>query len=92
MATLRASMKAPCMEYKAKFKHSELEKVKLTQTYDDGSTKTKKAPIFTGIEGIEGLLYVEEHFRSIANTLQFEDTELFDNFAECLTDTAEEKW
>eukprot|EP00957_Ditylum_brightwellii_P018009 1356970-Ditylum_brightwellii.AAC.1 len=42
---------------------------------------------------MEGLLYVEEHFRSVAWQLNFtEGSELFDNFEEVLTDSAEEKW
>eukprot|EP00957_Ditylum_brightwellii_P102158 7787635-Ditylum_brightwellii.AAC.2 len=32
-----------------------MEKVKLIQSYDDGTTKSKKCPIFSGTEGIEGI-------------------------------------
>eukprot|EP00957_Ditylum_brightwellii_P167744 12769963-Ditylum_brightwellii.AAC.1 len=61
--------------------------------YDNGTTKTKKCPVFTGAEGIEELLYVEERFRSVARQLEFTTgTKLFDNFEEILTDSAEEKW
>eukprot|EP00957_Ditylum_brightwellii_P102873 7839766-Ditylum_brightwellii.AAC.1 len=63
------------------------------QMYDNGTTKTKKCPVFTGAEGIEGLLYVEEHFRSVERQLEFTTgAELFDKFEEILTDSAEEKW
>eukprot|EP00957_Ditylum_brightwellii_P036190 2741733-Ditylum_brightwellii.AAC.1 len=53
-------LKQPCFLYKSTFKHSDVEKVQLVQQYDDGLTKTKKCPMFSGKEGIEGLLYVEE--------------------------------
>eukprot|EP00957_Ditylum_brightwellii_P175464 13358527-Ditylum_brightwellii.AAC.1 len=50
-------------------------------------------PYFTETEGIEGLLFVEEQYRSAACQLQFSTgLELFGNFDEVLKDTAEEKW
>eukprot|EP00957_Ditylum_brightwellii_P085538 6506420-Ditylum_brightwellii.AAC.1 len=50
-------------------------------------------PYFTGVEGIECLLYVEEQYRSVACQLQFlTRLAFFDNFEEVLTGTAEEKW
>ena len=61
----RAALKRPCMDYKASFEHSKLERVKLLQSYADGSTKTKKCPCFSGEHGIECLLYVEDHFHNI---------------------------
>uniref|UniRef100_A0A6V2AN04 Uncharacterized protein n=1 Tax=Ditylum brightwellii TaxID=49249 RepID=A0A6V2AN04_9STRA len=49
--------------------------------------------MFSGKEGIEGLMYVEECFRSIAHQLDYTTgMELFNNFEEILTDTTEEKW
>eukprot|EP00957_Ditylum_brightwellii_P194759 14835458-Ditylum_brightwellii.AAC.1 len=63
------------------------------QMYNNGTTKTKKCPVFTGAEGIEGLLYVEERFRSVARQLEFTTgAKLLDNFEEILTNSAEEKW
>ena len=89
----RTALRSNCIEHKSKFVHSELERVKLTQSYDDGSTKTKKCPCYSGEHGVESLLYVEERFRTIARQLSFTDGgELFDNFEEVLTDSAEEKW
>ena len=73
--------------------HSKLERLKLSQAYADGSTKTKKCPCFSGEHGIECLLYVENCFHNIARQLDFTTgVELFDNFEEVLVDTAEEKW
>eukprot|EP00957_Ditylum_brightwellii_P210081 15364546-Ditylum_brightwellii.AAC.1 len=66
MTTTYTLLKQPCIKYEATFKHSDLERIKLSQSYNDGSTRTKKCPIFMGAEGIEGLLYVEERFRGIA--------------------------
>ena len=89
----RAVLKRPCMDYKASFEHSKLERVKLSQSYVDGSTKTKKCPCFSGEHGIECLLYVEDRFCNIARQLDYTTgCELFDNFEEVLVDTAEEKW
>eukprot|EP00957_Ditylum_brightwellii_P043255 3277935-Ditylum_brightwellii.AAC.1 len=60
-----------------------MEKVKLIQLYDDGTTRTKKCPVFSGTEEIEGLLYVEEIFRSVAKYLTCDDgPSLFNNFEE----------
>ena len=88
------TLKQPCLAYKATVKHSDFEKIKLKQVYDNGTTKEKKTPTFDGkLGGIEGLLYVEEAFRSTARQLDFDTgAELFDNFEEVLTDTAIDKW
>eukprot|EP00957_Ditylum_brightwellii_P052289 3965751-Ditylum_brightwellii.AAC.1 len=70
-----------------------MEKVKLIQSYDDGTTRTKKCSVFSGTEGIEGLLYVEERFRSVTKQLTYNDgPSLFNNFEEVLQDTAKDKW
>eukprot|EP00957_Ditylum_brightwellii_P206165 15347100-Ditylum_brightwellii.AAC.1 len=61
MTTIAKPLKQPCIEYETRFKHSDLERVKLSQQYNNGTTKTKKCLVFTGAEGIEGLLYVEKH-------------------------------
>eukprot|EP00957_Ditylum_brightwellii_P114730 8748579-Ditylum_brightwellii.AAC.1 len=60
MTTIAKPLKQPCIEYEMRFKHSDLERVNLSQQYNNRTTKTKKCPVFTGAEGIEGLLYVEE--------------------------------
>ena len=86
-------VRPPCIEYESKFQHSKLEKVKLMQTWDDGTKSKKKCPVFTGENGIEALLYVEDRFNSICRQLEInEGEELFDNFAEVLTNQAENKW
>eukprot|EP00957_Ditylum_brightwellii_P049850 3779185-Ditylum_brightwellii.AAC.1 len=66
-----------------------MEKVKLTQSYDDGATRTKKCPVFSRTEGNEGLFYVEERFRSVSKKLTYNDgPSLFDNFEEVLQGVA----
>ena len=83
----------PCIKFESSFDHSKLEKAQFTQTYDDGSSKKKKCPIFNGDNGIEALLYVEDRFNSICRQLQYTDgDELFDNFAEVVAGKAEDKW
>ena len=50
-------------------------------------------PDFSGKEGIEGLLYVEEKFLKIACHLNYDTgIKFYDGFEEVLTDTAEEHW
>ena len=66
------TLKQPCIKYKATFQHSELEKERLMQTYADGSTKKKYCPTFSGAEGIEALLFVEERFNMICRQLTFD--------------------
>eukprot|EP00957_Ditylum_brightwellii_P165140 12573348-Ditylum_brightwellii.AAC.1 len=69
-----------------------MEKIKLLQNYDDGTTCNKKCLIFTGTEGIERLLCVKERFRGIAWQLTFDTgLELFNKFEEVVTNTAEDK-
>ena len=95
MAQITASIliKQPCIKYKATFQHHDLDKVTLMQRYADGATVKKKYQIFTGKEGIEGLLYIEEKFRKISRQLNYDNgEELFDNWDDCLDDSAEEKW
>ena len=81
------SLRQPCMEYKIKFDASKMEKVKIKQSYDDGTSKERKCPVFTGKEGIEGLLYVEEKFRKLAKYLGYDTgMEYFENFEEVVTE------
>ena len=83
----------PCIKFESSFDHSKLEKAQFTQTYDDGSTKKKKCPIFNGDDGIDALLYVEDRFNSICRQLQYKDgDELFDNSAEVVAGKAEDNW
>jgi len=82
-----------CIRYKSTFKPEELERVKLTQRYDDDSTKTKKVPMFSGQGGIEGLLYVYNRFQKVAEFLSFDTgEELFEHWDSCLSSNAEIQW
>ena len=86
-------VREPCIKYDSKFEHTKLEKTEITQTWDDGTKTKKKCPVFTGDHGIEALLYVEDRFNSICRQLEIGDgEEQFDNFAEVLTNQAEDKW
>ena len=94
------ALKQPCMAYKPIFEQSEMEKVKLKNSVEvEGGrnaqriVKEKKCPIFTGKEGIEGLLYVAQRYDKAARTIGWTTgPELYDNFEEVLTDTAEDHW
>ena len=90
---IRASLHKPCIKYKRAFKPSEMETVKLKQTYEGGSTSTRRNPIFSGSEGVEGLLFVKERFDQTCTALEFSTgEELFDNFEQVISDTAEARW
>ena len=94
------ALKQPCIAYKPTFEQSEMEKVKLKNSVEiEGGrnaqriVKEKKCPIFTGKEGIEGLLYVAGRYDKAAKTIGWTTgSELYDNFEEVLTDTAEDHW
>lgn len=89
---LRSTLKQLCIKYESSFSHDKLEKVALTQRYDDG-IKKKNCTTFTGEYGIELLLYVEDRFRAVCHQLDFIDgDELFNNFEEIFLIVAEEKW
>ena len=55
------------------FEHSDLEKVKLSQEYDDRTKKQKYCPVYQAKHGIEELLFVKvkERFRKIAAQLEW---------------------
>ena len=92
MANQLRNLKQPCMKYESSFKHDEVEKITLIQTYVD-STKKKKCPVFSGEHGIESLLYVEDRFSSISRQLEYTTgAELFNNFEELMVNNAEERW
>ena len=80
----RASIHKAVISYDKKYKTSDLETVTLRQDYDDGSHKKKCCIVFTGAEGVEGLLQVKERFDAISETLDFNTgEELFNNFDRC---------
>ena len=67
----RASIHKAVISYDKKYKTSDFETVTLRQDYDDGSNKKKYCLVFTGAEGVEGLLQVKERFDAICETLDF---------------------
>ena len=89
---LTKCVKRPCMVYEKPLDKGKIEERKLTEVIDD-IKKTKQCPAFDGDNEIEGLLYTEERYRKVAKVLQFNTgVELYDNFEELLTDSAEEHW
>jgi hypothetical protein len=80
-----------CMRYKPSFKQSNMEVVKLSQSWVDRSSTTVKMPLFKRIEEIEGLLFVKELFDRAARRLEHDTGDrLFDNFEQALSDLAEQ--
>ena len=69
-----------------------MEKVKLSQVWADGTTTTRKVPVFTGIEGVEGLLHAKAKFDNVIAILNYDDAELFSNYEDTLSGSALNRW
>jgi hypothetical protein len=79
--TLITMIETP-VAYKSTFKISELEKVKLEQLFNDGTKAKVEVPLFTGQEGLEGLVYIVDRFKDACKTLDWIDgIEMFEGFA-----------
>jgi hypothetical protein len=77
----RTALNLTCIRYKPVFKQSEMELVKLTQSWENGTSTSMKTPVFQGSEEIEGLLFAKERFDRVCRRLEFTTgDELFDNF------------
>jgi hypothetical protein len=77
------------IDYKCSFKHESFETVKI---YNEDGKKSKICPVFSGEHGIEGLLYVESRFRTIASRFEFDGPKYFEGFEEILQGTALTAW
>ena len=83
----------PCIPYKKAFKPQQMETVSLRQHMADGRDLKRTCLVFSGNEGVEGLLQMKERFDNICHALQFDTgEELFSNFEQTLTDNAEACW
>ena len=83
--------------YKTTLDVSAFEKVKLEQTFDDGSHKKVSFPIFTGdgskTGNTEALIHcLDQYIRHTSKDLQWEDQERFDNLEDVLTGEAFAYW
>jgi hypothetical protein len=89
----RTALNLACMRYKPVFKQSEMELVKLTQSWENRTSTSMKTPMLQGSEEIEGLLFAKERFDRVCRRLEFTTGhELFDNFEQILSDSAEQYW
>ena len=78
----------PPFEYKPVFDAEKLRFTKLTQSYADGTKRTREAPVFDGKGGIEALLHCEEEFDEIVDYMEWDDEELFNNWRLMLSGSA----
>ena len=70
-----------------------METVSLRQRMTDGRDLKRTCLVFSGNEGLEGLLQMKERFDNICHAFQFDTgEELFSNFEQTLTDNAEACW
>ena len=83
-----------CVEYERGWDPAEEYKtVKLRQRFADGTTDEAKVPTDDGTKGIEYLvLVVVQEFMEAAAELEFQDEELFTNFAKILRGNTKQKW
>ena len=89
----RISLHKACIGYKRNFKPSEMGSVKLQQNYIDGTSATRVCYVFSGSEGVEGLLHTKDLFDQVCTALQFtEGRELFNSFEQIVSDTAADRW
>ena len=90
---IRYVLNQPPVPYIRTFKDSDLTTTKLSQTFDDGTKNSKSCPMFSGLQGTEGLLYCTKIFDEISTKMRWsEGYELFDNFPEILTGEANDEW
>jgi hypothetical protein len=81
------------VKYKSTLKVNELEKVKLEQSFDDGSKVKAEVPLFTGQQGLEGLIYIVDRFKEACKRLQWtEGIEMFEEFPKVLQGQAYTYW
>ena len=79
--------------YKSTFKISELEKVKLEQSFEDGTKVKMEVPLFTGQQGLEGLVYIVDRFKDACKALDWvEGNEMFEGFSKVLKCQAYSYW
>jgi hypothetical protein len=77
----RTVLNLACMRYKPVFKQSDMELVKFTQSWENGTLTSMITPVFQGSEEIKGLLFAKECFDRVCRRLEFTTgDELFDNF------------
>lgn len=82
-----------CVKYEIGFKREDMDKKKLTQEFNDGTKRTREIAVFTGSEGIEGLMFVYREFEKACVHLEFDTgREKFDNFGMLLSGSAADNW
>ena len=82
--------------YVPKFEFKDLAEKKLTQEYEDGSSRSVKLPMFDPKDGLEALLFVEREFRKAMEDLDLEDQDdgkqWFRHFDKLMIGAASTRW
>ena len=82
--------------YVPKFDFKDLAEKKITQEYDDGSTRSAKIPMYDPKDGLEALLLVEREFRKAMEDLDLEDDadgkQWFRHFDKLMIGAASTRW
>lgn len=89
MQLLRMTLQEPCMYYKKAFKDMDSAKLK-----SGGFQNTSRNYLlFTGTEGVEGLLQMKEWFDTVCSFLGFHNgQQKFNTFLQCIVENAEVCW
>lgn len=92
MAThVMTALYEPCMKYKKAYNVADMSETKLKQDWP--GTRSRMCLVFSGTEGVEGLLQVRECFDAAVASLQLTTGDQhFAAFQQCMTDTAESRW
>ena len=81
------------VKYKSTFKVKELEKGKLQQSLEDGSKIEVEVSLYTGQQGLEGLIYIVREFESACKVLDWtKGSEMFEGFTRVLRGQAYIYW
>lgn len=85
--------KFAALSYVSKVDETSLRTVELSTRDNNGNKLKEYCPVFDGKGGLEGLLYVEEEFDSVVDSLGLTTgAEKFDKYRKILSHTALQKW
>ena len=80
------------IKYTSTFNHTELQEIKLSQTFDDNSIQKYMAHKYTGNEGIEAIIHCNTRFQRAASKLMWDGPERFQHYDEIVEEDALDYW
>ena len=80
------------IKYSSTFKHTDLQEVKLSQTFADDTVQKYIAHKYTGSEGIEVIIHCNTRFQRAATKLEWNGPERFNHYDEIIEEDALDYW